>query len=87
MEEGVVSMLYESGMPSAFWGEALAAFIHTSSNRLFTSALPDTSHIRPSLAASQISLCFMFGAVLLMCSPKGTSDHLGALGPTWRSVS
>src|ERR1700677_4603218 len=28
MEEGVVSMLYESGMPTAFWGEALATFIH-----------------------------------------------------------
>ena len=42
MEEGVVSMLYESGMPTAFWGEALAAFIHTS-NRLFTSALPDST--------------------------------------------
>ena len=40
IEEGVVSMLYESGMPTAFWGEALAAFIHTS-NRSFTSALPD----------------------------------------------
>jgi hypothetical protein len=44
MEEGVVSMLYESGMPTAFWGEALATFIHTS-NKSFTSALPDkTSH-------------------------------------------
>jgi hypothetical protein len=40
MEEGVVSMLYESGMPTAFWGVALAAFIHTS-NRFSTSALPD----------------------------------------------
>ena len=30
MEECVVSMLYESGIPTAFWGEALAAFIHTS---------------------------------------------------------
>ncbi len=30
MEEGIVSMIYESGMPTAFWGEALAAFIHTS---------------------------------------------------------
>jgi hypothetical protein len=38
--EGADSMLYESGMPTAFWGEALATFIHTS-NRLLTSALPD----------------------------------------------
>ena len=42
MEEGVVSMLYESGMPTAFWGEALATFIHTS-NRFLTSALPDST--------------------------------------------
>src|SRR6266702_705903 len=39
-----------------------------------------------SIAASQISLCFMSGAVLLMCSSRGTSDHLGALDRTWRSV-
>ena len=25
IEEGIVSMLYESGMPTAFWGKALAA--------------------------------------------------------------
>ena len=30
---------------------------------------------------------FVFGAVLLMCSSRGTSNHLGALGPIWRSVS
>src|ERR1700733_3618656 len=42
MEEGIVSMLYESGMSTAFWGEALVAFIHTS-NRLPTSALPDAT--------------------------------------------
>src|SRR6266404_1765315 len=40
MEEGVISMVHESGMPPAFWGEALAAFIHTS-NKLATSTLPD----------------------------------------------
>src|SRR6266702_2933946 len=39
-----------------------------------------------SIAASQISLCFMSGAVLLMCSSRGTSDHSGALDRTWRSV-
>src|SRR6266702_5558056 len=39
-----------------------------------------------SIAASQISLCFVSGAVLLMCSSRGTSDHLGALDRTWRSV-
>src|SRR6266702_6890366 len=39
-----------------------------------------------SIAASQISLCFVSGAVLLMCSSRGTSNHLGALDCTWRSV-
>src|SRR6266702_3104608 len=39
-----------------------------------------------SIAASQISLCFVSGAVLLMCSSRGTSGHLGALDRTWRSV-
>src|SRR6266702_3363115 len=42
IEEGVVSMLYESCMPTAFWGEALATFIHTS-NKLATSALPEAT--------------------------------------------
>ena len=58
MEEGVISMLYESGMPPSFWGEALSSFIHIS-NRFSTAALqgvtpheafigtkPDLSHLR-----------------------------------------
>jgi len=28
LEEGVISMLYESGMPLSFWREALASFVH-----------------------------------------------------------
>jgi hypothetical protein len=72
IEEGVVSMLHESGMPTAFWGKALTTFIHTS-NRLFTSALPDMIHIKPSMGASQISPCFEFGAALLMCSSRETA--------------
>ena len=36
---------------------------------------------------SQISLCFVSGAALLMCSLRGTSVHFGALlGHKWRSV-
>jgi transposase InsO family protein len=58
MEEGVISMLYESGVPLSFWGEALSSFIHVS-NRFTTAALqgvtpheaflgtkPDLSHLR-----------------------------------------
>jgi transposase InsO family protein len=85
MEEGVVSMLYESGMPTPFWGEALAAFIHTS-NRLSTSALPDmTPHeafhgSKPDLSRLRVWGCTAY--VLF----RGTSDRLGALDRTWRSV-
>ena len=42
LEEGVISMLYESGMAPSFWGEALAAFVHVH-NRITTSALPDST--------------------------------------------
>ena len=42
MKEGVISMLYESGMPPSFWGEALASFIHVS-NRIGSAALSDTA--------------------------------------------
>jgi hypothetical protein len=57
MEEGVISMLYESGVPLSFWGEALSSFIHVS-NRFTTAVLqgvtpheaflgtkPDLSHL------------------------------------------
>src|SRR5260370_28423247 len=30
IEEGIISLLYESGMPPSFWGEAMASFIHVS---------------------------------------------------------
>ena len=40
MEEGVVSILFQSGMPTSFWGEALAAFIHVS-NRASISVSSD----------------------------------------------
>jgi hypothetical protein len=38
MEEGVVSMLFEAGLPLSFWGEALASFVHVW-NRVSTLAL------------------------------------------------
>jgi hypothetical protein len=55
---GVLSMLYESGLPSSFWGEAMASLIHVS-NRVTTTSLqgatphqafygskPNLSHLR-----------------------------------------
>ena len=57
IEEGVISMLYESGMPPSFWGKAISSFIHVS-NRVTTTSLkgatpheafygnkPDLSHL------------------------------------------
>ena len=38
MEEGIIAMLYEAGLPLSFWGEALASFIHVW-NRVSTSAV------------------------------------------------
>jgi hypothetical protein len=43
--------------------------------------------ISHSLGASLICPCFMFGAVLPMCSFRRTRGLLGALGHTWRSAS
>src|SRR6266850_2477365 len=42
MEEGIISMLYKSGMPPSFWGEALSSFIHIH-NRVTTTALPGST--------------------------------------------
>ena len=86
IEEGVVSMLCEFGMPTVFWGKALATFIHTS-KRSFTPALPEMTPHEASPRASQICPCFVLGAVLLMCLFRVRSGHLVALEHTWRSVS
>jgi hypothetical protein len=62
MEEGVISMLYESGMPTAFLGEALAAFIHTS-NRFSTSALPDWTPHEAFYGSKPVLECDLEGAL------------------------
>jgi len=38
MEEGIIAMLYEAGLPLSFWGEAIASFIHVW-NQVSTSAV------------------------------------------------
>ena len=38
MEEGIIAMLFEAGLPLSFWGEALASFVHVW-NRISTSAV------------------------------------------------
>ena len=39
MEQGIISMLHQAGLPLPFWGEALSAFLHVW-NRTPTSAVP-----------------------------------------------
>jgi len=39
MEQGIITMLHQAGLPLSFWGEALAAFIHVW-NRTPTSTVP-----------------------------------------------
>ena len=39
MEQGIITMLHQAGLPLAFWGEALAAYVHVW-NRTPTSAVP-----------------------------------------------
>jgi transposase InsO family protein len=86
IEEGIICMLHESGMPPSFWGEALASFIHIS-NRITTSTLSDSTLTRHSLGLSQMSLGSEFEAAQLMFSFRETSVHLAALECIWRSVS
>ena len=78
MDDGIVSMLYESGMTTAFW-ERHWLLLFTPATDCSPQHSQTALHIRLSLAPSQISLYFVFGAVLLMCSSRGTSNHLGAL--------
>src|SRR6201996_5886691 len=79
IEEGVVSMLYESGMPTAFWGEALAAFIHTS-NRSFTSALPDMTPHEAFLGSKpDLSMLRVWGCTAYVLIQRDKRP-LGSLG-------
>src|SRR6266568_4582288 len=79
MEEGVVSMLYESGMPTAFWGEALATFIHTS-NKLTTSALPEaTPHEAFYCSKPDLSMLRVWGCTAYVLIQRD-KQPLGSLG-------
>jgi transposase InsO family protein len=61
MEEGIISMLYESGMPPSFWGEALSSFIHVH-NRVTTTALPDSTPYQSFLGSKpDLSMLHVWG--------------------------
>src|SRR6267378_6693571 len=79
MEEGVISMLYESGMPTAFWGKALAAFIHTR-NRSSTSALPDQTPFEAFYGAKpDLSMLRVWGCTAYVLIQRDKRP-LGSLG-------
>jgi hypothetical protein len=85
-EEGVISMLYEFGLPFSFWGEAMAFFIHVS-NRVTITSLQEATPHQAFYGTSQISPTCVFGAELLMFLFRRISVHLEALVRTWRSMS
>ena len=76
LEEGIISMLYESGMPLSFWGEVwdpLSMYTTEHSHPLCR-----TVHLmKHSMGANQTSLCCTFGAVLLMSWFRRIRDLLG----------
>ena len=71
MEEGVVSMLFKSGMPTSFWGEALATFIHVS-NRASISVSSDKTPFKvfygskPDLSRLHVTTCMIFSFSCLL---------------------
>ena len=79
MEEGVISMLYESGMPPSFWGEALPSFIHVH-NRLLTTALPKSTPPKAFLGSKpDLSMLRVWGCTAYVLIQKDKRP-LGSLG-------
>ena len=79
LEEGVISMLYESGMALSFWGEALAAFVHVH-NRITTSALPDSTPHESFLGNKpDVSMLHIWGYTAYVLVQKD-KQPLGSLG-------
>ena len=79
LEEGVISMLYESRMALSFWGEALAAFVHVH-NRITTSALPDSTPHGSFLGNKpDVSMLRVWGCTAYILVQKDKRS-LGSLG-------
>jgi hypothetical protein len=72
-------MLYESGMPPLFWGEALSSFIHVH-NRVTTSALPDSTPYQSFLGSKpDLSMLRVWGCTAYVLIQKDKRP-LGSLG-------
>src|ERR1700727_1250174 len=66
-------------MPTAFWGEALAAFIHTS-NRSFTSSLPEMTPHEAFLGSKpDLSMLHVWGCTAYVLIQRD-KRRLGSLG-------
>ncbi len=79
LEEGVISMLYESGMPPSFWGEALASFVHVH-NRVTTSAVLDRTPHEAFLGSKpDLSMLRVWGCTAYVLIQKDKRP-LGSLG-------
>jgi hypothetical protein len=79
LEEGVISMLYESGMPPSFWGEALSSFIHVS-NRISSAVLSDvTPHEAFIGTKPDLSMLRVWGCTAYVLIQKD-KRQLGSLG-------
>ena len=79
IEEGVISMLYESGMPPSFWGEALSSFIHVH-NRVTSSVLSESTPYEAFLGSKpDISMLRVWGCTAYVLIQKDKRP-LGSLG-------
>ena len=79
MEQGIISMLHQAGLPLSFWAEALAAFIHVW-NKTPTSAVPGkTPHQTFYGTKPDISMLRVWGCVAYVHIQKDKRDG-GSLG-------
>ena len=87
MEQGIISMLHQAGLPLPFWGEALSAFLHVW-NRTPTSAVPGKTPHEAFLGTKpDVFMLRVWGAVLPMSTSRRTRETGEILGPIWRSAS
>ena len=86
MEQGIISMLHQAGLPLSCWGEALAAFIHVW-NRTPTSAVPGKTPYEAFYGSKpDVSMLRVWG-LLPMSTSKRTRGRGGVLDLIWKSAS
>jgi hypothetical protein len=79
MEQGIITMLHQAGLPLSFWGEALAAFVHVW-NRTPTTAVPGKTPYETVFGSKpDVSLMRVWGCVAYVHIQKDKRDG-GSLG-------